>query len=241
MMTGEYYMKRLRILFVFGSMIFLSGCIQEYNYSDEQIDQAAEYIAGLLLENDKDYSQSLIAMDKLTTGLSSDALVKDTASAIEAAASSVVNESALASLKELDKADSLAEVLQKKGIDLQYIGYKIMDSYPEDKSLDYFSITPMEGNQLVIINFMLSNTTTKKKALDLTKSALTYRLDVNNGTIYEPSFTVLKDDLKYLNTSLLAKEERPVILVVEIKKDTEIKDMKLMVSNGSKVNIIKMK
>jgi hypothetical protein len=234
-------MKQARLLFIFGLMFLLTGCVQKYDYSEAQSDEAAEYIAGLLLENDKDYTQELMPIDDLMGTSSSDASTSNDTSIDTPTVATSSGNSTSASTAEPEKEYSLTEVLGLKDFELRYSDYKIMDTYPEDKSLDYFSITPTEGNQLVVISFMLTNTSKKERTVDIKKAALKYQLDINDGTVYEPLFTVLENDLKYLNTSLKGGEEKPVILIVEVKKEKKMKDIKLTVSNGDKTNIIKMK
>lgn len=234
-------MKQARLLFIFGLMFLLTGCIQKYDYSEAQSDEAAEYIAGLLLENDKDYTQELMPIDDLMGTSSSDASTNNDTSIATPTVATSSGDNTSASTEESEKEYTLTEVLGLEDFKLRYSDYKIMDTYPEDKSLDYFSITPGEGNQLMVISFMLTNTSKKERTVDIKKAALKYRLDINNGTVYEPLFTVLENDLKYLNTTLEGREEKPVVLIVEIRKETKIKDIILTVSNGDKTNIIKMK
>lgn len=234
-------MKQARLLFVFVLMFLLTGCVQQYDYSEAQGDEAAEYIAGLLLENDKDYTQELLPMDELMGDSSSDASIKSDTSIATPTEAPNSEDNSSTTAAEPEKMYTLTEVLGIEDFELQFNDYKIVDTYPEDKSLEHFSITPREGNQLVIISFVLTNTTKKDRKVDLTGATVKYQLDINNGSIYEPSFTVLENDLKYLKTSLKGREEKPVVLVVEVRKETKIKDINLTVSNGDKTYIIKMK
>jgi hypothetical protein len=219
-------------------MFLLTGCVQKYDYSEAQSDEAAEYIAGVLLKNDKDYTQELMPLDELTGDNSADS--NDPAT-IPTKAPNYTKDNASTSATEAKKECTLSEVLGKENLNLQYSGYKIMDTYPEVKSPENFSITPDKGNQLMLISFELTNTSKKDMTVDLTEAKLTYQLNVNNGTIYEPSFTVLENDLKYLKTSLKGGKGKQVLLVVEVRKEPEIQNINLTVSSVDKTNIIKMK
>ena len=198
-------------------------------------------MARLLLENDKDYDRELLPMSELNEAATvnqSNTQLSDT----EAIKSPDVNQSDEEKLNLDAGIDyTLAEVLGIKGFELQYDNYKIVDSYPEDSSVEYFSVTPRTGDQLAVVSFRLKNTTKKKKEIDMTKAGIKYQMDINVGTIYEPSFTVLENDLKYLKTTLKSGEEKSVVLLFEIDKELKLNDINLMVSSDNKAKIIVMK
>jgi hypothetical protein len=93
----------------------------------------------------------------------------------------------------------------------------------------------------MVLSFLLKNTLDKENNLNLTKADIVYKLDVNVGTIYEPPFALLENNLKLIDLTLKSSETKPVVLIFEIKKDVEMKDVNLMVTRDNRSVIIKIK
>ena len=235
-------MRRFKIITVLLILATLTGCMQKFEYSEEQTDAAAEYVAGLILRYDKDYKNKLISMEEIVVQQQE----AEKATATPAPGTSQDTDDGPTGVTEnpIDAPKpeyTLSEVIDEKGFDLSYNGYTIADSYPEDITDAYFSVTAREGNQLVILSFQLKNKLDKKNNLNLTKAKITYQLDVNVGTIYEPPFALLENNLKLIDMTLKEKEEKTVILIFEVKKDVEMKDINLMVTRDDRSEIIKIK
>jgi hypothetical protein len=139
------------------------------------------------------------------------------------------------------KKEILCRCNGNDNFDLQYEGYNITDNYPKDSSDTYFTVTPGEGDQLAIVTFILKNKTEKKKTLNLTKADIKFLLDVNKKALYEPSLSLIENDLQYIDIALKGNEKKQVLLVFEIKKEKEISDINLTVSQGNKSMTIVMK
>ncbi len=223
-------MKWARILIILLLMFSLTGCINEYTYTDEQTDSAAEYLAGKLLEQDDYYHQALLPMEEIN--------VEPTVSvptpvppvqSVEPAASTTTDAVASEPAKY-----NLSEVIGAKNFELMYEGYEITNSYPKDSTASYFTVTPRQGNKLAVITFILKNKANKKKTLNLTKADIKFQLDINAGTVYEPSLSLIENDLQYIDISLKGNEEKQVLLIFEIRNEKEISNINLMVSQGDK-------
>jgi hypothetical protein len=222
-------------------MFTLTGCIQEYKVTEKQNDATAEYMAGLLLKYDEDYEQDLpsqneimedeVALEEVdTTGLSTTlSPTKDTATNAEG--------------KEEDakKDYTLTEVIGAENFEIEYTGYKVAESYPEDAQSAYFSITPRDENHLIVASFLVKNKSNKEKKLNLSKAKIQYQLDINVGTVYKPSLTLLENDLQYIDIKIPGGKAEPVLLIFEVSKGTDMSDINLMVSNDNKTEIVKIK
>lgn len=234
-------MKRFKLIAVLLLLVTLTGCMQKYDYSDEQTDAAAEYMAGLILRYDKDYKNSLMTLDEIASKEESEKA--SVTPAPNAAQNSVDGQAVLATnpTTSPEQEYTLSDVINEKGFDLSYTGYTVADSYPEDTADAYFSISAREGNQLVVLSFQLKNKLDKKNTLNLTKANISYQLDVNVGTIYEPPFALLENNLKLIDITLKKKEEKTVILIFEVKKNVEMKTLNLMVTRDNRSEILKLK
>lgn len=230
-------MKRARIIVVLLLMFSFTGCIKEYTYTDEQTDAAAEYMAGKLLEQDDHYRQALLPMNEVRV----EPTVSVSPTAVPIQNSDPVSTVSSGAVTVEQKEYTLSQVIGAEDFDLLYEGYSILDSYPEDSTDTYFTVTPRKGNQLAVVTFLLKNKTDKKKTLNLTKADIRFQLDINVGTMYEPSLSLIENDLQYIDISLKGNGEKQVLLIFEIKKEKEISDINLMVSHKEKSAIIVLK
>lgn len=227
-------MRHYKLVVILLLMVTLTGCMPKYEYTDDQTDAAAEYMAGLILKYDNDYHSALMSMDDIV------AIATPTPgtaqNAVDGQAEVTVSPTVVP-----EPNYTLSEVIDEKGFDLTYTGYDVLDSYPEDVAEAYFSISAREGNQLIVLTFQLKNKLDKKNNLNLTKADISYQLDVNVGTIYEPPFALLENNLKLIDITLKAKEEKTVVLIFEVKKDVEMKNINLMVTRDERSEIIEIK
>ncbi|MDF2611737.1 MAG: hypothetical protein K0R92_3211 [Lachnospiraceae bacterium] len=234
-------MKRMRILLVMLFMFILTGCIQEYKVTEQQSNATAEYMAGLLLKYDENYMQGLISEEEV---LQEEASMGE-ADAINPTPTLSPTEGATVSTEgkvaDSEKDYTLTEVIGEKNFEIEYTGYKVTESYPEDTDSAYFSLTPREGNQLIVASFIVKNKSDKEKTLNLSKAKILYQLDVNAGTIYKPSLTLLENDLQYIDITIPEGEAEPVLLIFEVPEGTDMSDINLIVSNDKKTDIIKIK
>ncbi|HKL99721.1 MAG TPA: hypothetical protein VJZ06_07435 [Mobilitalea sp.] len=240
-------MKRLGLVITLLLMLSLTGCIHKYQLSDENTEVAAEYMAGILLQYDENYQSSLIKKEELEEKIvnllaeeANKAVSTPTPTPVptnEESGSQVVgDENTL-----MDGEFTIAEVIGATNIDIQYDSYKLYNSYPEDDTSTYFSLTPNIGSQLLVATFSLGNETDKKRKIDLSKSKIVYQLDVNVGTIYKPLLTLLENDLQFIMMNVEPKKKETALLIFEVPKDVEMKNINLIISKDSKTEIIEIK
>jgi hypothetical protein len=222
-------------------MFTLTGCIQEYKVTEQQNDATAEYMAGLLLKYDEDYEQDLPSQDEIIEEEAAQVEVDTMSPTPTVSSTKDTTTNAEGKAEDAKKDYTLTEVIGAENFEIEYTGYKVTESYPEDAQSAYFSLTSREGNHLIVASFLVKNKTDKEKKLNLSKAKIQYQLDVNVGTVYKPSLTLLENDLQYIDIKIAGGKAEPVLLIFEISKDTDISDINLMVSNDNKTEIIKIK
>lgn len=240
-------MKKIILAVLLVLMLSLTGCIHEYQLSESDTDIAAEYMAGLLLKQDENYKPDLLDREDIKTEGQEEKSAEEEINDIEPTASlkdgddtSQTGEKNSSTVGAEDNY-SIAEVIGTKDFDIQYTGYELCDVYPEDESNAYFSLTPIKGNQLLVVSFSVKNRTNEKKRLDLRKSEVAYQLDINVGSIYKPLLTLLENNLKYIDITIEAKKKESVLLIFEVSKEIDINNINLIISNGAKTEIIDIK
>mgnify|MGYP003765491357 CR=1 FL=1 len=243
-------MRRFSILISILCVLTLTGCMRQYDFTNQEMDIMAESMAGLLLKYDSRYAHKslMISNDLLTKEIDEEKTKKDELqkseedTAIPTQASN--KEVAKKKKNNKEKADTkatLTEVIGAKDFEIQYSGYKTYNTYPDDPSSAYFSLTPREGNQMLVVSFLAKNKGGQAKVLDLSKSNIKYQLDLDDSTTYYPLLTLLENDLQYLNLSVGAKQEEVVVLVYEIPKVDAISSLELTITKDEKTEYIRLK
>lgn len=238
-------MKKLAFAGILLISLSLTGCVREYQLTDNETGIAAEYMAGVLLAQDGKYNSNLIAMDQLE--LHNNESTSDEKETEETSKETSVDDEALSQSDEegevevINQKSSLSEVMGAKNFEIQFLGSEIYEAYPNDESSAYFSLTAREGNQLLVASFSVENKTKKEKRLNLKKAGINYQLDINVGTIYKPALTLLENDLRYIDITIDAGKKETVLLIFEISKDAAMKDVNLIISKDSKSEIIEIK
>jgi len=243
-------MKRLILtLLIVISLMAFSGCVKKLEITQEQTDALAEYMAGLLLKYDANYDRALrsiqAAEETDSTGRQTDEIDKkknDNANASDTSGNISDKKSNEADNKatETDKKNtySLTEIIGQADFDISYMDYKLTDTYPENYDRAYFFVEADEGKQLLVIRFIIKNNSSEKKNLNLTDTEITYQLELAGSRIDKPWFTVLENDLQYIDITLEPGAATEAVLIYQISKTTEAGKMKLTVSNGEKKVLI---
>jgi len=233
-------MKRLKLLIIMLFVFTLTGCIQEYSITDQQSDATSEYMAGLLLNYDEEYEQDLISKNQI--------LAEETAKEKEDAASpspTISPKITSNSTEDQGAANqenyTLTEVIGEKNFEIEYTGYIVTATYPEDSESAYFSLSAYGGNQLLVASFNVKNKSKKEKTLNLSKAEILYQLDINVGSVYKPSLTLLENDLQYIDVTIAGEKSETVLLIFEVSKKAEMSDINLLITKDGKSEIIEIK
>jgi hypothetical protein len=220
--------------------------------TDEQDDATAEYMAGLLLEQDEDYNQELIPMGEIKT--------EDTSGASTTVETGTENAEDAEDVNTPDSSDTsdavqdngtdqpdtqadytLSELFGAKNFDIEYSSFKLSVSYPEDLEKTYFSVSSREGHQLLIIKFSIKNKSGKDQVINLSEEKISYQLDINGVTINKPMFTILENDLQYIDMKMKGKATTEALLIYEISNSEDTANMNLIISKDNKTKIIEIK
>ncbi|NLC19013.1 MAG: hypothetical protein GX757_07290 [Clostridiales bacterium] len=245
-------MKRLILsLIIVISLMAFSGCVKKLDNTQEQTDALAEYMAGLLLKYDANYDRALRPVlaagedktdstDKQTD--KTDKEENDNADAKDASGSKSDEMGNEADNKEIDtdkqKTYSLTEIIGQADFDISYLDYNLADIYPENYSKTYFYVEADEEKQLLVIRFNVKNTSIDKKNLNLSNTDIKYQLELAGGIIDKPWFTVLENDLQYIDITMEPEAATVAVLIYQISKTADTTNMKLLVSNGDKKLLI---
>jgi hypothetical protein len=122
----------------------------------------------------------------------------------------------------------------QKNFDVSYSGYKLTDLYPEDYDNTYISVEADKGYQLLIIKFNIKNNTKNEKSINLSETVLNYQLEIAGEKIDKPWFTVLENDMQYIDMKIDGGASIEAVLVYQISKEADTTNMNLMISRDNK-------
>ena len=212
-------MKRNRIVALIAilSMISLTGCMDMGNLTEEQSDLVAEYSAGVLLRYSDRYERRLITKEQLDKqGVEiEDVLPTATAEATPTPVTDVSTDETTAD------GSSEPEVTEVPGVpvnDFYHLdGVTVAyDSYQFVKKYESISqIRADKGETLLIVTFLLNNTSGKTKNIDLmhNRTDISYTLDVD-GSQYQPGIDILENGgMNNLSTKLKSGKKEKAVLI----------------------------
>lgn len=217
------------------SMLLLTGCASSISLTDNESDVVAEYIAGLMFKYDKNYEEALILPEE-----SEEEVVKATPTPTQGAISDsdkVTTSQNSNHDANLQAVSDFTEVIGVKNLKIEYSGYEVKDSISDD----YFNIESGKEKNLVIVKFKLINTSSKDIPLNLTKSNISYQLDINTGNFQKPLLTFLDNDLRLIDTTVKANSTLDTVLVFDVSDNVDLNVVNVIISNLQKTAIIKLK
>lgn len=242
---------RKRICVLATVMAFsLTGCLKTEvpDLSKVDNDMAAQYMADALLKNDKKYDESLdydhSILQPTPTPMPTEAPTpvpdrKDEGGS-GASAGDSESDGAGASVNDAGNGSeqnskpvsqvSLSELFGVEGITITPTSYEIKKSYGSDK---YASITPSEGNRLLIVHFKIANESGETKRVNLAKKQVRAQIVINGTPFGSALPSIAAGDLQFLNTKLTAGSKMQGVLLFEISKSQQVSDVAIDFSSGS--------
>ncbi len=254
-----------KIILILATMMFcltLGGCnISESPLTEEELDAVAEYAADLLLKYDKNYRAGLLTQEELDAILQLSATPtptptpeheQNTVPPGETAeltgtpmatptltptptVTPVPDNSEATDMQLMDVLDVPAE----STLSVSYLGYEVTKSVMRG---DYFLMEAPEGKQYLVTHFLVINDAAEPAVLDASDLKLECMLDINTGTKYQGSLSMLENDLFYSPVLVEANGMTSSIMVFEISDREEIRTAHLIVSNKNRETVfIKLK
>ena len=235
-------MKRLKYAIIIFIMLSLTGCVKKYTITEEQNDAIAEYVAGVILENDKDYDQELVSSDESEDNNSEDIAGDITQVPANDSSGNTSGESEPSggAINPSSNLYSLTQVIGASDFQINYKSYEFMNTY---SSNEYFELNPSENHKLLVITFEIENASKEKQVLNLIKDTdIEYKLYINStADDTQRLLTFLENDLKYIKMSFDAGETKKALLIFEVPSSTKVSSMELVVTNGEKSTTVKLK
>jgi len=231
-------MKKKLCVIIMVTVAVLTGCSNGPDLSRLDNSLAAQYVADALLRNDKNYDESLDydhsllqatptpAPTPVPTPVPSDSGKGESTPGSEGSKPSEAVESV-----------SMSEIYGVSGVNIQAGTYRTTSSYGSD----YAVCTAKKGNKLVVVNFTVTNTTKKKKQVNLTKGKMQVELLSGDESLGGPLLSIVDGDLQYFNAKMDKGQTKQGVLIFEVSKSTKVNNVKVRFSKGSKEAVVSVR
>lgn len=199
----------------------LSGC-GGVQLTDQQTSEAAEYMAGLILKYDKDYTDTLVYPDNTEEPVVTS--MPAASSAPEQSGNSntegKTDEQGNSDTGKVSSEGSFAEVLGVSDVKVSLKDAYITKEYKETANGSY-AVYPASGKKLAVVRLTIKNTSAKDKKIYLIERGVDYQLQLSDGTTCSSEITVISNDLNFLNTKIKAGKKTTAVLVFNVPKSVK--------------------
>lgn len=234
------------ILILSFALLFASGCGSKLpELSEEENDLVAEYAAGLALENSKNYDDGIATEEEIEKAEKLQERMEKRAEAeTQPVSTEEVPQQPVESTAEVEDYVDLATFLELSDFSINFQGYDIFDSYPEDTETgNYISITSQEKSSLLVCKFTVENLTGVEKEINILDKNAIFRISFNSGEQISALPTLLPDDMTTLKDVIGANGSIEVVTVSEVSDDeiTDIQTLTMQVKYAGNTGVVKLK
>lgn len=208
------------------------GSIEEA--SADNTDVIAEYTASLLLKYDRSYKEKLIDASYLKEQQPEAEDANNLDQDLEHGKQENQNEQPGVEpiMNEESSYQEFAKLIDSEDISIKYEKHGLYDSFPVEPEEYYFALEKKTGKKFCVVEFSITNNSSKKKNINLVKSEIIYELEINS-IVYNPLLTLLENDLQLLNADIQGNGSEIGHLVFEVPDDIIMKNMQLYASRES--------
>lgn len=244
---GDWIMKKIKgCVPVLISAVLLSGCVKnDIKMTDEQIDRAAEYAAGILLKYDKNYESTLSDENevlKTTTNPEQEENNID----LETTKPENNNQTGLNTSDEPNKTaqsekvdvKTISELINIKDCEINFLKMQLLDNYQQNNTL---YLKADKGKKLAVLEFEIKNNSNSDKKIKLLKKKISYTLQTEGGGEYQPDLSILVNDLQFYNEKIQKGKSGKAVLVFSIPEKESKNIVKLQVISGKQKAEVKVK
>ena len=129
-----------------------------------------------------------------------------------------------------------------EGVSIMFLGQKFCGQYPEESELSGFVLPASAGKKLLVLEFLVANTTEQDQAIDLLSTDAIYGVTVNDDYTHRALRAMLLDELSSFKETLPAGGSAKAVLVVEMDEtiSESITSLRLDIKVNSKVYPIRL-
>ena len=245
---------------VLSASFMLSGCDLDPvpELTEGERDQVAEYAVGMLMKYDLHHKTRLLDEKELEVELERLRTLAD--NKVNAEVYARRNKEATKQEREQKKQDLentptvdssgrttapeyIEDFLGLDGFSFRYAGFEIHpDYYPESGENLYFSVPAADGKDIMVLNFVVTNTSGETMNLDMPSTNASFIVKINGEKTKFAELSLLDNDLAMCNTTLAGGESKTMVLLVQVDEDlsANITSVEVSIQSDSKIATIQM-
>ena len=224
-------------------LLVLTGCTGDNNYTQEEENVLADYMAQIVFKHSEGYNYKLVNVignpfihEEIDEG-DSDLNIEDESNKDN---TDKTKDQDGDSNKDLDRDDeskektSLASALGfDKNIDVKVMKTKVSD----ELSKEAYYLEAGKNKKICTVTLKISNK--GSKSVQVKNNGSSIRLLINDNK-YKPKLTPLENDISFLSCKIGAKKSKDIIIVFEINDKDSKKAKSLMVETKDKKTTIEL-
>lgn len=233
-MEGNKLKKRFLLLigtvFITASLF---GC-SKISPTEEQNDMIAQYLAGIILRNEVNYTEKLVTPTPAPSPTLNPTVTEKPDNTDTNHTDSNKEDS---NSQQTQPVLDFTQVIGIDGLKFSYEKYERINEIFDGIQ----NINSEDGKQLLIISFKIENTSTQPITINLGDKKINYELDLGQDKKLKPLLTFLEEDLRFLNTTIKAGESQTGVVLFSIDKDQKMDSVNVIISENSKTTTIVLK
>lgn len=232
-LEGKQLKKRFLLLMATAlTAVSLFGC-SKISLTEEQNDMIAEYLAGVILRNEVNYTEKLVT----PTPIPSPTPKPDVPNPTEAAKPNSGASSSQGNAENTQVNVDFTQVVGIKGLKLNYEKYELMDEIFNGNEY----LPAEDKKQYLVVSFSIENTTDQSIKLKLGEQKISYQLDLGEGKRIKSLLTILDNDLRFFSNTIKAKETQTGVVIFQIQKNQSLDSANIIISANSKTATVQLK
>lgn len=242
--------KKSACLAALCATIVMTGCGSSIpDMTENETHMIAEYAADLLLKYDKNYVVKVVdttqyheeeerKAEEARKAAEEAAKAEEAARKEEEAANATSSNGGNNTSEEpRNMVSSIEEFYQVQGVQIQYSGFGVYESYPEQTNEDdlFFALGATEGRKLLVMFFDVTNISGQEMEFNMVDIDPKFKVSLNGAADQSTLFTMLPDALATYEGTLAADETVRTVIVAEIPTgdSDSIQSLTLTMKDGS--------
>lgn len=220
-MKSKKLSKVVALSLTIASVFTLCSCAGKLEYTEQQEDVIADYMANLLLRHDVNYQYEYISEEETTTEEVTDEQEETT----DLYAEEINGSQDVNSIPEMGgdnkvSIDDLASALKMpEGISVKYDGYEVTDIFSDDED-SLFVMKAVEGYRLLVVKFKVTNTTGEDISVNMMEKISKYKGIVNDNKKYNSQLTLFLNALNTFEGTISAGSTKTMFLLYQTQLDS---------------------
>lgn len=210
----------------------LTGCGSVMpDLTPEETDLISEYAVGILLKYDKHHGGRLIdtsVYEDVAEAAEDEPPMEEPEPEQEQEPETSTDDTEVIDVSQDEELTGSPVTIEEyygiQDITFQYLGYDLTQSYPSDADNEnpFFAMDATEGEQLLVLRFWASNTTSYDQVLNMISFGARFRVSVNGGSSQNALTTMLLNDMQSYNDVVPAGSGVELVTIIEIPQSVPV-------------------